>query len=162
MLIFEAKLINNKNLHKMNNTVIRKPRVANGENRIFRPSFNSIINEIMHAPSHSDQKNFTKPAANIVKDDEAVFHVSIAIPGVDKNNVDINIEKNLLTIKSNVEESEETTYRLREFNYTNFERSFTLSEDVDIDNISAKFDNGILTVSVPTLEEAGPKKIEIA
>jgi len=42
------------------------------------------------------------------------------------------------------------------------ERAFTLSDDVDTDNISAKFENGILTISIPTVEEAGPKKVEIA
>jgi HSP20 family protein len=105
-------------------------------------------------------KKYTYPLANVISQD-GTFILSLAIPGVAKADVSINIEKNKLTIKSEVENNTDTKYRLREFNYAKFERAFTLSDDVDTDNISAKFDNGVLTISIPTVEEAGPKKVEI-
>ena len=96
----------------------------------------------------------------MIKEDNT-YTLSIALPGVDKKDVSINIEKNKLTIKSNVEENTETKYRLREFNYAKFERAFTLSEDADTDNISAKFEKGILSITIPTLKEAGPTEVKI-
>lgn len=131
----------------------------------FAPAFGNIINEILNSPLNEvvseKQKKYTHPLANITNN-EGTYTLALAIPGVAKDDVSINIEKNKLTIKSEVEENTDTKFRLREFNYAKFERSFTLSDDVDIDNISAKFDNGVLTISIPTVEEAGLKKVEIA
>lgn len=156
----------------MHNTAQRRrPHRKHGGHRnghrnhgFFAPSFGNIINEIMNSPLHevvADRpKRYSYPNANVISED-GKYILSLAIPGVAKEDVAINIEKNKLTIKSKVEDNTEIKYRLREFNYTNFERAFTLSEDVDIDNISAKFEDGILTISIPTLEEAGPQKVEI-
>lgn len=130
----------------------------------FAPAFGNIINEVLNSPLNEmvtdKPKKYTYPLANVIPED-GTYILSLAIPGVAKDDVSINIEKNKLTIKSEVEENTDTKYRLREFNYAKFERAFTLSEDVDTDNISAKFDNGVLTISIPTVEEAGPKKVEI-
>ena len=130
----------------------------------FAPSFGNIINEILNSPLNDvvtdKPKRYTYPPANVIKEDNT-YILSIALPGVDKKDVSINIEKNKLTIKSNVEENTETKYRLREFNYAKFERAFTLSEDADTDNISAKFEQGILSITIPTIEEAGPTEVKI-
>lgn len=131
---------------------------------LFAPSFGNIINEILNSPLNEvvtdKPKKFTYPPANVIKE-ENKYILSIAIPGVNKKDVTINIEKNKLTIKSNVEDNAETKYRLREFNYAKFERVFTLSDDADIDNISAKFEKGILSITIPTIKEAGPTEIKI-
>ena len=130
----------------------------------FAPSFGNIINEILNSPLNDvvtdKPKRYTYPPANVIKEDNT-YILSIALPGVDKKDVSINIEKNKLTIKSNVEENTETKYRLREFNYAKFERAFTLSEDADTDNISAKFEQGILSITIPTIKEAGPTEVKI-
>jgi len=150
----------------MNHTA-HKRRAHKGRrhNNGFAPAFGSIINEILNSPLHevvSDKpKKYTYPAANIVKIDNQ-YQLSLAIPGVAKEDVSISIDKNKLVIKSEVEDKSEIKFRLREFNYAKFKRAFTLSDDADIDNISAKFDNGILHVSIPTIKEAGPVKVEIA
>lgn len=133
-------------------------------NGLFTPVFGNIINEILNSPLNEvitdKPKRYTYPPANIIQK-ENQYVLSLALPGVDKSDVAINIEKNKLTIKSEVEEKNELKYRLREFNYAKFERIFTLSDNVDTDNISAKFDSGILTIIIPTIEEAGPKQVEI-
>ena len=130
----------------------------------FAPSFGNIINEILNSPLNevvTDRpKRYSYPPANVIKEDNK-YILSIALPGVNKKDVSINIEKNKLTIKSNVEDNTDIKYRLREFNYAKFERAFTLSEDADIDNISAKFEKGILTITIPTVEEAGPMEVKI-
>lgn len=132
---------------------------------VFAPSFGNIITEILNSPLnevvYDKQRRYTYPPANVITQEDGTFILSLAIPGIPKENVSINFQKDKLTIKSNVEEDTTNKYRLREFNYAKFERSFTLSEDADTDNISAKFENGILSITVPTVEEAGPKKVEI-
>jgi len=149
----------------MHNVTKANKRVRPYRNHgFFAPSFGNIINEILNSPLHEaaaeKPKRYTFPNANVTKQDDQ-YVLSIALPGVSKKDVQINLEKNKLTIKSDVEENTETKYRLREFNYAKFERNFTLSDDADIDNISAKFEKGILTITIPTLEEAGPKEIKI-
>ena len=147
-------------------TVTRAHRKNNRSRNhsFFAPSFGNIINEILNSPLHevvNDRpKRYSYPPANVIKE-ENKYILSIALPGVSKKDVSINIEKNKLTIKSNVEENTEIKYRLREFNYAKFERTFTLSDDADIDNISAKFEKGILSITIPTIEEAGPTEIKI-
>lgn len=142
----------------------RRAHRTNRNNGFFAPSFGNIINEILNSPLNEvvaeKPKKYTHPKANVTTQD-GNYTLSLAIPGVAKKDVSINIEKNKLTIKSEVEDNTDSKYRLREFNYTKFERAFTLSDDVDIDNISAKFENGILSISIPTVEEAGPKNVEI-
>jgi len=150
----------------MNNTAQKKRSNRVRRNHgLFAPSFGTIINEILNSPLNEvvtdKPKKYTYPAANIIKMD-GQYQLTMAIPGVDKDDVTINIDKNRLTIKSEVEDNSEVKYKLREFNYAKFERAFTLSDDADIDNISAKFENGVLQVSIPTIEEAGPVKVEIA
>ena len=149
----------------MHTTHKRRPQRGHRNTGFFAPTFGNIINEILNSPLNEvvadKPKKYTHPLANVINN-EGTYMVSLAIPGVSKEDVSIHIEKNKLTIKSEVEENTETKFRLREFNYAKFERAFTLSDDVDTDNISAKFENGILTISIPTVEEAGPKKVEIA
>lgn len=144
----------------MNNT---KSRTRT--NGMFNPSFSSILNEIFNAPIseiiNEVPVKHARPAANIVKTENG-FDIFLAIPGVKKEDVSIGIEDNKLIIKSESSDSDETKYNLKEFDFTNFSRSFSLQKDADLDNISAKFDNGVLKVSVPTLEKEGPKKIEIS
>ena len=148
----------------MHTTQKRRAHRGHRNTGFFAPAFGNIINEILNSPLKEvvadKPKKYTYPLANVIND-EGTYILTLAIPGVAKNDVSINIEKNKLTIKSEVEENTDTKFRLREFNYAKFERSFTLSDDVDIDNISAKFENGVLTISIPTVEEAGPKKVEI-
>ncbi len=143
----------------------RRAHRANRNNGFFAPGFGNIINEILNSPLNEvvtdKPKKHTYPQANVISQD-GTYILSLAIPGVAKEDVSINIEKNKLTIKSEVEENTDAKYRLREFNYAKFERAFNLSDDVDTDNISAKFENGVLTISIPTVEEAGPQKVEIA
>ena len=137
---------------------------AHSNHGFFAPSFGNIINEILNSPLNEvatdKQKRYSYPPVNILKE-EGKYILSIALPGVDKKDVQINIEKNKLTIKSDIGESNDTNYRLREFNYAKFERSFTLSDDADIDNISAKFEKGILSIAIPTIKEAGPIEVKI-
>jgi HSP20 family protein len=107
----------------------------------------------------------TSPAANIRKIENG-FELELAVPGFKKEELDINVEKNVLTLSSNrAEEQTEDKgeWRRREFSYTSFKRSFTLPENVDEDNMKAEYEQGVLRLTIPVAQPVSKiKKIEIA
>ncbi|GLR18148.1 Hsp20/alpha crystallin family protein [Portibacter lacus] len=106
-----------------------------------------------------------QPAANIVELDEK-FIISFATPGLEKENFTIKVDKNHLIVGADVKnevESEDGKFTRREFNYESFKRRFFLPKTVNKDQISAEYNNGILTISLDKKEEAKEKEaIEIA
>lgn len=96
------------------------------------------------------------PAVNIVeqKDD---YQVSLAVPGMKKEDFAIEMEGNMLTISSEKEETKDENdkrYNRREYNYSSFSRSFNLPEDVMQDKIDAKYEDGVLRLTLPKKEES--------
>ncbi len=88
-----------------------------------------------------------------------------ALPGVRPEEVDISVTDGVLTIKGETKSEEETkdgNYHRRELRYGAFSRSVALPTRVDHDKAEAKFENGILTISLPKAEEVKPKSIKIA
>lgn len=109
------------------------------------------------------------PATN-VKENKNEFLIELSVPGVDKDNFNIEIEKDMLKIsakketKSEEKDNDEKVLR-QEFSYYSFSRTFIIPENVDIANIQAKQQNGILKISLPKLDkmpEDKVKKIEIS
>lgn len=108
------------------------------------------------------------PAVN-VKETKKEFKLEISAPGFDKQDFDIQINKNVLTISATSENSSEEKgddekVLRREFSSSTFSRSFTLPEHVDTEKITAKEKNGVLHVSLPKKEDAkenAVKRIEI-
>ena len=102
--------------------------------------------------------NFTAPAINVKESDKS-YTVELAAPGMKKEdfNVHINDEGNLMIkIESKNEKKDEdktTRYLRREFSYTKFEQTLILPDDVKREEITAKVDNGVLTVELPKVVE---------
>jgi HSP20 family protein len=96
--------------------------------------------------------NTTLPKVNI-KEDENGFIVEMAAPGMKKDDFKINVDNSLLTISSQKQEEQKEgegeKYARREFAYQAFTRSFTLPDSADADKISASYNDGILTVTIP-------------
>jgi HSP20 family protein len=110
----------------------------------------------------------TLPAVNI-KESSDEFEVELAAPGFVKSDFSIELNHDLLTIASEKKVENETRedqqFARREFSYQSFSRSFTLPNTADSDKIKAKYENGILRVSIPKKDEARPKppkQIDIA
>ncbi|OEK01004.1 hypothetical protein BFP97_05530 [Roseivirga sp. 4D4] len=96
------------------------------------------------------------PAAN-VKENENEYIIDLAAPGMAKGDFKIDIENGALTISSEKEEESEDKsddYTRKEFSYSSFTRSFRLPESINEDKIKAKYENGVLVVSLPKKEEA--------
>ncbi len=101
-------------------------------------------------------KTLTMPAVNI-SEDKDFYKISVAAPGLEKKDFNIDVEGNMLTISSEKEEKkEETNERLtrKEYNYSSFSRSFTLPEAVMTEKIEAMYEGGELKVMLPKKEEA--------
>ncbi|SEW16412.1 HSP20 family protein [Prevotella aff. ruminicola Tc2-24] len=102
--------------------------------------------------------NFTAPAINVKENDKS-YTVELAAPGMKKEdfNVHINDEGNLMIkMESKNEKKDEdktTRYLRREFSYTKFEQTLILPDDVKREEITAKVDNGVLTVELPKVVE---------
>ncbi|KMQ68690.1 heat-shock protein [Chryseobacterium sp. FH2] len=109
----------------------------------------------------------TLPSVNI-KESPGNYEVEVAAPGMEKQDFQITLEGNLLTIsssKKNQKEEKDDNYTRKEFSYQSFQRSFELPKNVvDEDNIQAKYENGVLKLTIPKTEEAkkqAPRLIEI-
>jgi HSP20 family protein len=102
----------------------------------------------------------TLPSVNI-KESSDDFEVEVAAPGFSRNDFKIELDHDLLTISSEKEVENETKdgqqFNQREFSYQSFSRSFTLPNTADSEKIGAKYENGILRISIPKKEEAKPK-----
>ena len=113
--------------------------------------------------------NSTAPAVN-VKESETAYIMELAAPGIKKEycRVAINDEGNLtIAIENKQEHKQEDKhhhYLRREFSYSNYEQSYTLPDDVVKDQISAKVEDGILTVTMPKMEpkQKVTKAIEVS
>lgn len=104
-----------------------------------------------------------RPSTDISETEDS-FEVRAELPGVSKDDVQISVKDNLLTIKGEKrkEEVDDTNnYKRIERRYGTFERNFTLPPKVDADNINASFKDGVLTLSIPKPEEVKPKEIPI-
>lgn len=113
--------------------------------------------------------NTSLPAVNI-RETGDTFEVEMAAPGMTKSDFKIELDNNMLTIsserKSKNEEKDGDRYTRREFSYQSFQRSFQLPKDVvDADKIQARYDNGLLHLTIPKKEEVkkrAPRTIQIS
>jgi len=127
-----------------------------------------LFNDFLNSFEQTDVENRVmvdfKPNVN-TREDENTYHVEVDLPGIKKDDVEINIDNNILTIsgerKIKNEVKKENYYKI-ESNYGSFQRSFTLPEKVDIQNISASSQDGILEIMIPKLKVIdSSRKIDI-
>lgn len=103
------------------------------------------------------------PPCDVFEDKDAVKIIA-EVPGVRPEDVKLSLENNLLTIRGEKrQQAEERTERVHRYerSYGSFERSFALPSTVDPDKITANYENGILTVSIPKAERARPREIPV-
>ncbi|MDX1365777.1 Hsp20/alpha crystallin family protein [Arenibacter latericius] len=109
--------------------------------------------------SQNFNSGISLPKVNIKETADAYF-VEMAIPGLKKSDFKIDLDNQVLSISTEMEEENEHkdgNYTRREFGYSSFKRSFSLPESVDEDKIKANYNEGILNVRLPKKEEAKQK-----
>jgi HSP20 family protein len=120
----------------------------------------------LHARQQGNDRAMTTawaPALDISERKDA-YLVTVEVPGVEPEDLDITMEDGLLTIKGErqfTSESSEQQFHRVERRYGAFRRSITLPAQVQAEQIEATFDNGVLQIVVPKAEEAKPKRIQV-
>jgi len=138
---------------------------------IFSSLFDDFINDrffnSFEAPKMMNR--YSIPAANI-SEEETCYLIALAVPGMHKDDFEISLDNDLLTIKAEKKHSESqnedlSAFTRQEYNYRSFSRSFTLPNNVDPENIGALYENGILNIKICKIEDNDQlksiKKIEI-
>ncbi len=123
-----------------------------------KPVFDQFIDELWKDfQPHVDKVAATKtrPAVNISENNDA-YVLDLAVPGLEKEDLKIEVDKGLLSVSAVKEkvEKEGEKFKRREFDFTNFKRSFRLPKSVDVNNIKAAVNNGVLTLTLGKKEEA--------
>ncbi len=132
--------------------------------------FNNFFDDVLPAmPDFTFTRTTSLPKVD-VKETKDSYDMYMDLPGMDENDVNVELDHNVLKISSVRTENKEDKgdknekegkYLIRERRMTSFSRSFTLPEDVDGSKISATFKNGILALTMPRTSAPAPKKIAI-
>lgn len=131
-------------------------KVNHPTKQFVSPLWNTVLNDLFSDRFTNETTGFI-PAVNIAEDNDS-YEIHLSAPGFQKENLNISIEKETLSIsgeyKSEVSEtSTERKFNRKEFNFSSFKRSWTLPENVNADEISANYENGILKVRLPKKSE---------
>ena len=137
-------------------------------NALSRPTLMPLVFEDFFKPWNQwfDDSSLVRrvtnlPAVNITENEDH-YTVALAAPGLKKDDFKIDIDGNIINISSEKEETkeqEDKKYNRKEYSYTSFQRSFTMPEDVKQDAIDARYQDGVLTVTLPRTEA---KKLTVA
>ncbi len=132
------------------------------ENDLFDNAFKSIFDSPIFNSEIADPTSF-RPRTRITENKDNFF-INLEMPGIPKENVKIEVENNLLSVKGEKKaehKTEDTNLVMNEIVYGEFCRTFNLSKDIKVDDIQAEFKDGLLIVTLPKVEEAKPVVKEI-
>lgn len=104
------------------------------------------------------------PLANLAKKKSGDFHIEVDLPGVKKEDIEVKIDNNILTVSGERKlnkEVEKKDYYLMESSFGRIERSFTIPKGIDQNKISAEYKNGRLIIDLEKEERLKPKEIEV-
>jgi len=135
---------------------------AENELSNFSQRMNSLLDEFFGEEAEKSVYRFD-PALDIQETDET-FEINAELPGLDKSDINIKIEKDVLTLsgeKTNEYEEKDTNCYRSERVFGKFQRSFRLPDIVEQEDIEAEFDNGILQITIPKAEETVTKSKQI-
>lgn len=146
----------------MRNLVIFDPwkeleSFSNDVSRLFDSGFENL------GKKNADYGTTWAPSVNI-HEDENSYNVEADIPGVNKDDLNVDVDNNILTIKAerkSKDKIEKENYIRAESVYGTFARRLTIPETVDLTNIKAEYKDGVLKLTLPKKEESKPKKISI-
>jgi HSP20 family protein len=102
------------------------------------------------------------PDANIIENGKD-YEIELAVPGLERKDIKVEVENNTLIVSAEKEEEKKTedkNYRSREFSYNSFYRSFSLPENLKVDNINAEYHNGVLKITLPKKEVTVSKPLK--
>ena len=107
-----------------------------------------------------EETRYMVPPVDIYEKDRSLA-VIVDLPGVKKEDVDIRVDQDILTIKGKVKYEPPKDLIRNEFGLLDFFRQFQLSDEVDQEKISAESKNGVLTITLPKVEKAKPRQVKV-
>ena len=111
--------------------------------------------------TETSNETYIVPVVDVYENSNA-YELLFEMPGVEKENFDITIDNNELEVRGKVKAvNDDKELKYSEFNLYNYYRKFNLGNDINRDNISAEFENGVLILKVQKSEDVKPKKIEV-
>ena len=146
-----------------NPSILSSAPFFNSFDRFFTDDQSFPVSFLSRAQGEDLTEQRWRPAVD-VHESEAAFHFTAELPGLTKEDIEITLDENNLTLKGErkFEEKEESeNYHRIERSYGSFTRSFSLPGQVDTEKVTAEFKNGVLHITVPKTEQALPKKITI-
>ncbi|MCX6161213.1 MAG: Hsp20/alpha crystallin family protein [Ignavibacteriae bacterium] len=123
---------------------------------LFNTPFLNFGKDVLDTTSYSPRTRITEDKDN--------FYIHMEMPGTPKEDVKINVENNLLSVRGEKKQqtkTEDTNLIMNEIVYGEFTRSFNISKEIKLDAIEAEFKDGILNITLPKIEEAKPVVKEI-
>ena len=129
----------------------------------LREAMDRLFDDAFTRPLSLSGNSCSIPAVDMYQTDNEVV-VKAALPGIKADEVQLNVTGEVLTIKGETKQENETkekAYHIREQRWGTFERSLVLPTEVVADKAKADFENGILTITLPKAEEVKPKTINI-
>ena len=138
-------------------------RQSFGSVRNFDDLFSRFLGSSAGAVSNSEPEAWSIPL-DVVQDGDNLV-VTASVPGTSKDDIDVSVDDNVLTIKAETGDSsskETDGYLLRERRTGSYYRALRLPETVDFENAESQFKNGVLTIKLPKLESKKARKLEIS
>ena len=129
----------------------------------LREAMDRLFDDAFTRPLNIRDGGWSAPAVDMYQTDDDVV-VRVAIPGFKADEVQINVTGDVLTLRGEMkreEEKKDKAWHIREHRSGSFERSIPLPTNVTADQANADFENGILTITLPKVEEVKPKTINI-
>jgi HSP20 family protein len=132
----------------------------------FSDPFDQLVNDVLgNRSGRSNGGALMRAPETDVMETEREIRVVTEMPGLRRDDIEVDVENNVLTLRGEKRESrtegQEGRYHLAERRYGTFARSFVLPRDVEADRIQASFEDGVLTVSIPKSERARRRRVEI-
>jgi HSP20 family protein len=121
------------------------------------------INENTSVPAHEttrDQERYVTPPVDIYETNEGLVVVA-DMPGLERENLEISVEQDVLTIKGTFIDNGERDFFYREFTPSSYFRQFNLGNKIDQTRIDAQYRNGVMRLTLPFAEAAKPRTIEV-
>lgn len=113
-----------------------------------------------HSEDTRQEEKFLSPAVDIYETEDKLV-VLADIPGVEKDDMEVHVDNNILTIKGKCKPLTKGDTFYKEYELCNYFRQFELSEEVNQDKISGELKHGVLTISIPKAEKPKPKQIAV-
>ena len=136
----------------------------NNRTRNTAPYFNNVFDSLFNEAATKNKMVSKLPNVNISESDKS-YKIDVAAPGLKKENFQINLKKDTLSVWVEVKPNDDQTakdYTRKEFDYSSFARSFNLPETADSEQITAEYKDGILAITINKKDDTKLQHKEIA